>query len=42
MRKLLYISLLAPIVSVAQQPKDSITQLEEVVVKAEAPIKSCQ
>ena len=42
MKKLLYISLLAPLAAMAQQPKDSITQLEEVVVKAEAPIKRIQ
>ena len=42
MKKLLYISLLAPLAAIAQQPKDSITQLEEVVVKAEAPIKRIQ
>ncbi len=42
MKKLLYISLLAPLVAMAQQPKDSITQLEEVVIKAEAPIKRIQ
>ena len=42
MKKLLYISLLAPLATMAQQPKDSITQLEEVVVKAEAPIKRIQ
>lgn len=42
MKKLLYISLLAPLAAMAQQPKDSITQLDEVVVKAEAPIKRIQ
>lgn len=42
MKKLLYISLLAPLAAIAQQPKDSITQLEEVVIKAEAPIKRIQ
>ena len=42
MKKILYISLLAPLAAIAQQPKDSITQLEEVVIKAEAPIKRIQ